>query len=122
MQQHFPDIGLSKQSVRLVITLVAGVWSGLDYASSARFSFLLATPIIGAAGLLEVPKLFLHRASMPTGLLLSIFTGGMLAGIFAWLSIWFLMKYFRRHEVTALRPFGIYCLLAGAIALLMHYA
>ncbi len=103
-------------------TLVAGVWSGLDYASSARFSFLLATPIIGAAGLLEVPKLFLHRASMPTGLLLSIFTGGMLAGIFAWLSIWFLMKYFRRHEVTALRPFGIYCLLAGAIALLMHYA
>lgn len=102
-------------------TLVAGVWSGLDYAASARFSFLLATPIIGAAGLLEVPKLFLHHTSMPTGLLLSIFTGGILAGIFAWLSIWFLMKYFRRHEVTALRPFGFYCLLAGAVALLIHF-
>ncbi len=102
-------------------TLVAGVWSGLDYAASARFSFLLATPIIGAAGLLEVPKLFLHHASMPAGLLLSIFAGGILAGIFAWLSIWFLMRYFRRHEVTALRPFGFYCLLAGAAALLVHF-
>ena len=102
-------------------TLVAGVWSGLDYAASARFSFLLATPIIGAAGLLEVPKLFLHHAALPAGLLLSIFAGGILAGVFAWLSVWFLMRYFRRHEVTALRPFGFYCLLAGAAALLVHF-
>lgn len=103
-------------------TLVAGVWSGLDYASSARFSFLLATPIIGAAGLLEVPQLIKHRTTMPEGLLLTLIMGGLLAGVFAWLSTWFLMKYFKRHEMAALRPFGIYCLLAGVIALLMHYA
>lgn len=103
-------------------TLVAGVWSGLDYASSARFSFLLATPIIGAAGLLEVPKLVKHHASLPEGLLLTIILGGILAGVCAWLSTFVLMKYFRKTEVTALRPFGIYCLIAGAAALLLHFA
>ena len=102
-------------------TLVAGVWSGLDYVSSARFSFLLATPIIGAAGLLEVPKLIKHRMLIPEGFLLTIVIGGVLAGLFAWLSAWFLMKYFNKHEITALRPFGIYCLLAGAVALLVHF-
>ena len=110
--------GISRSGV----TLVAGVWSGLDYTSSARYSFLLATPIIGAAGLLEVPKLIQHQAMMPEGLFLTLVIGGLLAGIFAWLSTWFLMRYFKRHEMAALRPFGIYCLLAGAIALLIHYA
>lgn len=103
-------------------TLVAGVWSGLDYASSARFSFLLATPIIAAAGLLEIPKLVKQHAALPQGLLLTIVLGGILAGVFAWLSTWLLMRYFRKTEVTALRPFGIYCLLAGAVALLLHFA
>lgn len=102
-------------------TLVAGVWSGLDYASSARFSFLLAAPIIGAAGILEVPRLIKHRTLMPEGLMFTIVAGGILAGIFAWLSTFVLMKYFRKTEVTALRPFGIYCLLAGAVALLLHF-
>ncbi|HVC28420.1 MAG TPA: undecaprenyl-diphosphate phosphatase [Gammaproteobacteria bacterium] len=110
--------GISRSGV----TLVAGVWSGLDYAASARFSFLLATPIIGAAGLLEVPKLFKHQAVIPEGLMLTLLLGALLAGIFAWLSTWFLMKYFKRHEMAALRPFGIYCLLAGVVALLIHYA
>lgn len=109
--------GISRSGV----TLVAGVWSGLDYVSSARFSFLLATPIIGAAGLLEVPKLFKNQATMPPGLFVTLIVGGLLAGIFAWLSTWFLMRYFRNHELAALRPYGIYCLLAGAVALLLHY-
>ncbi len=110
--------GISRSGV----TLVAGVWSGLDYAASARFSFLLATPIIGAAGLLEMPKLIKHQAVMPEGLIFILLLGGLLAGIFAWLSTWFLMKYFKRHAMAALRPFGIYCLIAGGIALLIHFA
>lgn len=110
--------GISRSGV----TLVAGVWSGLDYASSARFSFLLATPIIGAAGLLEVPRLVMHRALLPEGLMLTIVFGGILAGVSAWLSTWVLMKYLGKTEVTALRPFGIYCLAAGALALLLHFA
>lgn len=102
------------------VTLVAGLMGGLDYAASARFSFLLATPIIGAAGLLEVPKLLKQHAELPAGLVLTIFAGGLLAGLFAWLSAWFLMRYFKSREVTALRPFGVYCLLAGATALALH--
>ncbi len=110
--------GISRSGV----TLVAGILGGLDYAASARFSFLLATPIIGAAGVLELPKLMHQRATaaLPEGLLLTILAGGLLSGVFAWLSTWFLMRWFKSHELMALRPFGIYCLLAGAIALLSH--
>ena len=110
--------GISRSGV----TLVAGILGGLDYAASARFSFLLATPIIGAAGVLELPKL-LHQhaaAALPEGLLAVILLGGVLSGVFAWLSTWFLMRWFKSHELMALRPFGVYCLLAGAIALLAH--
>lgn len=98
-------------------TLVAGLGLGLDYAEAARFSFLLATPIIAAAGVLEVPKL-LH-AGVPHELLGTIAAAGVLAGGFAWLSTWFLMRWFGQHELRALRPFGIYCLAFGAIALLI---
>ncbi len=107
--------GISRSGV----TLIAGLGTGLDYAASARFSFLLATPIIGAAGLLEVPKLV--HAPISHGLLVTIIGSGVVAGICAWLSTWFLMRYFRLREVTALRPFGVYCLLAAGAALLLHF-
>lgn len=107
--------GISRSGV----TLIAGLGTGLDYASAARFSFLLATPIIGAAGLLEVPKLF--HAPLTHGLLMTILGSGIVAGLCAWLSTWFLMRYFRLREVTALRPFGVYCLLASGIALCIHF-
>lgn len=98
-------------------TLVAGIGTGLDYENSARFSFLLATPIIAAAGLLEVPKLF--HAQLPGGFLQLIFAAGVLSGLFAWLSVWFLMRYFHSHEIKALRPFGFYCVGFGALALIL---
>jgi undecaprenyl-diphosphatase len=103
-------------------TLVAGLSVGLDYQAAARFSFLLATPIIGLAGMLEVPQL-LHPAagtvSVPLG---TILLAGILSGIFAYFSTWFLMRYFKGHESTALRPFGIYCVIAGLGALVIHFA
>ena len=105
--------GISRSGV----TLVAGLMGGLDYAASARFSFLLATPIIGAAGVLEIPKLLHQQEALPPGLLQVILLGGLLSGVFAWLSTWFLMRWFKSHELMALRPFGIYCLLAGGAAL-----
>ena len=98
-------------------TLVAGLGVGLGYEAAARFSFLLATPIIAAAGLLEVPKLM--HAGIPQGLLGTILAAGVLSGVCAWLSTWFLMRWFHGHEVKALRPFGIYCLVFGVIALLI---
>lgn len=112
--------GISRSGV----TLVAGLVGGLDYAASARFSFLLATPIIGAAGVLEIPKLLhQHAASaLPEGLMVVILAGGLFSGIFAWLSTWFLMRWFKSHELMALRPFGLYCIAAGGLALLLQYA
>ncbi len=97
-------------------TLVAGLGAGLSYADAAEFSFLLGTPIIAAAGLLEVPKLFQHARIAP-GLAAWVLLCGLVAGIFAYLSTAFLMRYFRGHEVQALRPFAAYCVLAGAGAL-----
>jgi undecaprenyl-diphosphatase len=100
-------------------TLVAGLARGLDYEAAARFSFLLSAPIIAAAGLLETPKLF--HAGVGIGPLLPVvFGAGLLAGVCAWLSSWFLMHYFHRREVTALRPFGLYCLAAGAGAFVLR--
>ncbi len=100
-------------------TLVSGLATGLNYEASARFSFLLATPIIAAAGLLEIPKLFLSHTGAGH-LLGSILVAGVLAGACAWFSTWFLMRYFRKREVTALRPFALYCILAGTAALILH--
>jgi undecaprenyl-diphosphatase len=102
------------------VTLVSGLAADLDYASAARFSFLLATPIIAAAGALEVPKLLKQHAA-PGIPFDTILLCGVLAGVFAFLSTAFLMRYFKQHEITALRPFGIYCLIAGAGALALHW-
>jgi undecaprenyl-diphosphatase len=106
--------GMSRSGV----TLVAGLANGLDYGASARFSFLLATPIIGAAGLLEVPKLFRAHAHMQVG---TVFGAGVVAGVCAYLSTWILMRYFNTHEVKALRPFGFYCAAMGLAALAWWY-
>jgi len=70
--------------------------------------------------LLEIPKLLHEHATLPPGLPVIILIGGLLSGVFAWLSAWFLMRWFKSTEVTALRPFGIYCLLAGGAALAWH--
>ena len=44
---------------------------------------------------------------------------GVVAGITAWLSTAFLMRYFRRHNFDdAMVPFAIYCWVAGAAAML----
>lgn len=94
------------------LTMVTGMANGLSHETAARFSFLLATPIILAAGVLEIPKLLEHqyRADLPIAL-----AGGVVAGIAAYLSVRFLMKYF---ETNRLDPFAYYCVAAGSLAFL----
>ena len=96
-------------------TLVGGLLVGLEHQSAARFSFLLATPIIFAAGLVEVPKL-LQADARP--FLAPALLAGAISGVMAYLSTWFLMRYYKRQEVNALLPFAAYCILLGAATLL----
>jgi undecaprenyl-diphosphatase len=104
--------GISRSGV----TVVGGLASGLSAEVAARFSFLLATPIILAAGVLEVPKLL--EFGTPRTLGIAVF-GGVVAGIGAYLSTMLLMLLFRKREIEALGPFGYYCIGVGIVGLLL---
>ncbi len=88
-------------------TMVAGLTKGLSHADAARFSFLLATPVILAAGLLKIGDL---AGPLGDGIRPQILVGSLLSGVGAYLSVRFLTTYF---ETRSLRPFGIYCIAAG---------
>ncbi len=91
-------------------SMVAALGVRLNYEDAARFSFLLGSPLIGGAALIEVPQLYGQSGST----LLLIFVGMILSGVAAYLSTKFLMKYF---ETGRLLPFAFYCWGAGLIAL-----
>ncbi|QEN15311.1 undecaprenyl-diphosphate phosphatase [Mycolicibacterium sp. ELW1] len=93
------------------VTMVAGMWRGLSHEEAARFSFLLATPIILAAGLLKIPDLL---GPLGTGIRGQALAGSFASFIAAYLSVRFLTRYF---ETRTLTPFAVYCVLAGAASL-----
>jgi undecaprenyl-diphosphatase len=92
------------------ITMAGGLLSGLRHQEAVRFSFLLATPIIAAAGVLEVPELI--RPGVP---LLEYGVGAVVAGLAAYGSARFLIRWFREGRLD---PYGLYCLAAGGLALI----
>lgn len=93
-------------------TLGTGLLIGLDHESSARFSFLLATPVIFAASVLKLPEL----ASSDQSIWLPTMVGTVFAAIGAYVSVKFLTKYFQTKTLT---PFSVYCIVAGAISFLI---
>jgi undecaprenyl-diphosphatase len=97
-------------------TMVGGLLGGLQHKEAARFSFLIATPIILGAAVLEVPHFFHHQAESG-GFGPLVWVAGVVAGITAYASTAFLMRYFGRHDFEALDPFAYYCVAAGVIAL-----
>jgi undecaprenyl-diphosphatase len=86
-----------------------GLFVGLSHEDAARFSFLLATPIILAAGLYKLPDLF---GPLGDGIRGQVLAGSIAAGIAAYLTVRFLMNYF---ETKTLTPFAIFCLIEGAV-------
>ncbi len=100
-------------------TMVGGLLAKLTHEQAARFSFLMATPVIVGAAVLEVPKLLRIGAHETTIPLSTVAAGGVAAGIAAYLSVAFLMRYFRRHDFAALNPFAIYCIAFGALSLVL---
>lgn len=101
--------GISRSGV----AMATGLNRGLSHQSAARFSFLLATPVILAAGVLKLPDLF---GPLGDGIRGQMLFGSVLSGVGAYLSVRFLTRYF---ENNSLRPFGWYCVVAGAAALVL---
>jgi undecaprenyl-diphosphatase len=94
-------------------SIVAGLLFDLDHEDAANYSFLLATPVILLAALLEIPAIFKPGVTVTP---VEALAGCVVAGITAYASVAFLTRYFKHND---LRPFGWYCLIAGAAALIL---
>ncbi len=103
--------GISRSGV----TMVAGLLRGLDHEDAARFSFLLATPVILAAGVYKLPDLLGPNGEGIRG---QVLAGSLVAAVAAYASVRFLIRWF---ETRTLTPFAIYCLVAG-LACLVRFA
>jgi undecaprenyl-diphosphatase len=103
--------GISRSGV----TTSAGMVAGLDREDAARFSFLLATPVILAAGVLKLGDL---AGPLGDGIRGQVVFGSVLSGVGAYLAVRFLTKYLANRS---LRPFGAYCIAAG-VACLVWFA
>ncbi len=99
--------GISRSGV----TMVAGLARGLDHEEAARFSFLLATPVILAAGVLKLPSL---AGPAGHGIHGQVLVGAIVAGVAAYASLRFLTRWFTTRTLT---PFAVYCLAAGALSI-----
>jgi undecaprenyl-diphosphatase len=97
-------------------TMVGGLLIGFHHREAAHFSFLIATPIILAAAVHEVPHL-LHPGAAAGFDSVTVWIAGLVAGLTAYASTAFLMRYFRRHDFEALDPFAYYCAAAGLVSL-----
>jgi undecaprenyl-diphosphatase len=90
-------------------TMGGGLLVGLSNRDAARFAFLLATPIIGAAAVLKLPELLGHQGDGVRGQAL---VGSICSAVTAYLAVRFLLRFFETNRLT---PFAVYCALAGGI-------
>ena len=98
--------GISRSGV----TMAAGLWRGLDNEDAARFAFLLATPVILAAGVLKIPSLAGPAGAHIHG---QVAVGFIVCAVAAYVSVRFLVRWF---QTRTLIPFAIYCLAFGLIS------
>jgi undecaprenyl-diphosphatase len=92
-------------------TIGSGLLARLSHEDAARFAFLLATPVILAAGVLKVGDLV---GPAGDGIRGQVLLGSVLSGVGAYVSVRYLTRYF---EHRSMRPFGVYCIVAGAACL-----
>jgi undecaprenyl-diphosphatase len=101
--------GISRSGV----TMGGGLLVGLSNEDAARYAFLLATPIIGAAGVLKLPELL---GSAGDGVRGQALVGAIAAAVTTYFAVKFLLRFF---ETNRLSPFGFYCIAAGLFSLLV---
>lgn len=104
--------GISRDGV----TMGTGLSRGLDHSDSARFAFLLATPIILAAGIFKMPDLLGHLGDGIRGQALVAMAVAAVTAVF---TVAFLVKYFKTRTLA---PFGVYCVLFGLFMLIYTVA
>jgi len=95
------------------ITMGGGLLTGLSNEDAARYAFLLATPIIGAAGVLKLPDLL---GSAGDGVRGQAVVGALAAALTTYVAVKFLLRFFETNRLT---PFGVYCIAMGAFCTLV---
>lgn len=95
------------------ITMGGGLMTGLSNEDAARYSFLLATPIIAAAGFLKLPDLL---GSAGDGVRGQALVAALVAALTTYVAVKFLLRFFETNRLT---PFGIYCVVAGLLCTLI---
>ncbi len=96
--------GISREGV----AMVGGMFRGLNRENAMRFSFLLSTPVIFAAGALKVPDLLGHLGNGIRG---QVVAGSLAAAATSLFAVVFLSRYFKTRT---LYPFALYSVLFGA--------
>jgi undecaprenyl-diphosphatase len=104
--------GISRSGV----SMVAGLARGLSHEDAARFSFLLATPVILAAGVLKLPDLF---GPLGAGVHGPVLVGSAASFVAAYASVRWLTRWFRTRTLL---PFAVYSLVAGSLSLIVLLA
>jgi undecaprenyl-diphosphatase len=104
--------GISRSGV----TMGGGLLVGLSNEDAARYAFLLATPIIGAAALLKLPELLGHQGDGVRG---QAFVAALCAAVATYFAVRFLLRYF---ETNRLNPFGYYCIAFGTLCTVIFVA
>jgi undecaprenyl-diphosphatase len=97
-------------------TITGSLLVGLSHEDALRYSFLLATPIIGAAAVLKLPELLTSGGAIE---IKTALVGAVSAAVAAYFSVKFLTRYFKTNKLT---PFAIYCTIAGILSLIILLA
>ncbi len=100
---------------RFGITMSAGLLRKLNHSVASDFAFLLSLPVIVGAAIVKLPELFTTDAKQLLG---QILVGSVVSFIATYISVTFLVKWFK---TKTLYPFAIYCLLFG-IASFIRFA